>query len=98
MRVKLHGMILANTFLNTNDSSQNDVPLFAPVPATAVRKNNLGASLRQTQIGFTFEGPRLSEKLGAARLSAEADFDFWGGDASEVLGTLRILTASARLD
>ncbi|MFN7927359.1 MAG: hypothetical protein U0Y68_05340 [Blastocatellia bacterium] len=98
MRVKLHGMILANTFLNTNDSSQNDVPLFAPVPAAAVRKNNLGASLRQTQIGFTFEGPRLSEKLGAARLSAEADFDFWGGDASEVLGTLRILTASARLD
>lgn len=97
-RVKLHGMILANTYLNTNDSSLNDVPLFAPVPAGVVRKNNVGATLRQTQLGFTFEGPRLSEALGAARLSAEAEFDFWGGDNSEVLGSLRILTASARLD
>ncbi len=97
-RVKLHGMILANTFLNTNDSSLNDVPLFAPLPTTSPRKNNLGASLRQTQLGFTFEGPRLSQALGAARLSAEAQFDFWGGEASEVLGSLRLLTASARLD
>lgn len=97
-RVKLHGMILANAFLNTNDSSLNDVPLFAPAPSNAVRKNNAGASLRQTQIGFTLDGPRLSDKLGGARLSAEALFDFWGGETSEVLGSFRILTASARLD
>ena len=97
-RVKLHGMILANTFLNTNDSSLNDVPLVAPLPTTSPRKNNLGASLRQTKLGFTFEGPRLSQGLGAARLSGEAEFDFWGGEAIDVLGSLRILTASARLD
>ncbi len=97
-RIKLSGMILANAFLNTNDSSLNDVPLFAPLPTTAPRKNNVGASLRQTRIGFIFEGPNLSQRLGNARLSAEAEFDFWGGETTEVLGSLRILTASARLD
>lgn len=97
-RIKLHGMILANTYLNTNDSSLNDVPLVVPLTTGSLRKNNLGASLRQTRLGFTFEGPTLSQALGSARLSAEAEFDFWGGDTSEVLGSLRILTASARLD
>ena len=97
-RVKLHGMILANTFLNTNDSSLNDVPLLAPLPGNSPRRNNLGASLRQSRLGFTFEGPRLSPTWGNARLSAETEFDFWGGDNTAVLGSLRILTASARLD
>ena len=97
-RVKLHGMVLANTYLNTNDSSLADVPLFASEPSTNSRRNNLGATLRQSRIGFTMNGPGLSPSWGAARLSAEAEFDFWGGDSSEVLGQLRILTASARLD
>jgi hypothetical protein len=97
-RVKLHGMILVNTYLNTNDSTLNDVPLFARPPSATLRKNNLGATLRQTRLGFTFEGPSLSPAWGGARLSAETEFDFWGSETSEVLGGLRILTASARLD
>lgn len=97
-RVKLHGMLLANTYLNTNDSTLNDVPLFAAAPGTATRRNNLGATLRQSRIGFTMDGPSLSQAWGAARLSAEAEFDFWAGDNAQVLGQFRILTASARLD
>ena len=97
-RVKLHGMILANTYLNTNDSPLNDVPLFAIQPGTSAQKNNLGASLRQSRLGFTMDGPRLSQSLGAARLSAEAEFDFWGGENVDVLGRMRIITASVRLD
>jgi flagellar biosynthesis chaperone FliJ len=97
-RVKLHGRILANTFLNTNDSTLNDVPLFAAQPGNVSRRNNLGATLRQSQFGFTMDGPTLGQSLGAARLSAEAEFDFWGGENAEVLGQLRIVTASARLD
>ncbi len=96
-RVKLSGMILANTWINTNDSSLNDVPLVAPAPGTNLRKNNFGASLRQTRIGLTMNGPRLSQRLGEARVSAEAEFDFWG-DNGDVLGSLRVITASARLD
>lgn len=97
-KVKLHGMILANTYLNTNDSSLNDVPLFAAQPGSVVRRNNLGATLRQSRLGFTMDGPRLSQTWGAARLSAEAEFDFWAGEFADVLGQFRILTASARLD
>jgi hypothetical protein len=59
-----------------------------------LQRNNLGATLRQTTIGFALNGPRLGE----ARLSAEADFDFWGGGGADVLGSFRLRTASARLD
>ncbi|HWQ31668.1 MAG TPA: hypothetical protein VNQ79_02200 [Blastocatellia bacterium] len=101
-RVRLFGMILANTFFNSDDSSLTDVPLVA-LPAAAIRRrNNFGATLRQTRIGLAFDGPRLSPRLGEARVSAEAEFDFWGGTSgyyeNDVLGALRIVTASARLD
>jgi hypothetical protein len=101
-RVRLFGMILANTYFNTNDSSLNDVPLVVPPPTAGIRKNNFGATLRQTRIGLAMEGPRLSQGLGEARLSAEAEFDFWGGTSGrvdgDVLGSFRLITASARLD
>ncbi len=100
-RVRLTGMLLVNTYLNSDDSAGADLPTFAfPAAARAgQRRNNLGASMRQTRIGFSLTGPRL----GNARLSAEADFDFWGGPFREriegdVLGFFRIRTASARLD
>ena len=101
-RIRLSGLILANAYFNSDDSSLTDVPLVA-LPAGAIsRRNNFGATLRQTRIGLNFDGPRLSAKLGAARVSAEAEFDFWGGTSGEVegdvSGSLRILTASARLD
>jgi hypothetical protein len=101
-RVKLFGMILANTYLNSASSSLIDIPLIAPSPTTNVGKNNFGATLRQSRIGLAMEGPRLGPRLGEARLSAEAEFDFWGGTSGELdgdtLGFLRIITASARLD
>ncbi|MFN0120486.1 MAG: hypothetical protein ACKV2V_08295, partial [Blastocatellia bacterium] len=97
-RVKLSGILLANTFFNSHDTSLNDVPLIAPAPGAITRKNNFGASLRQSRIGLTMEGPRLGNALGNARLGAEAEFDFWAGDFPDVNGLFRILTASTRLD
>jgi hypothetical protein len=102
LRVKLFGMILANTYFNTHDSTLDDVPLVVPPPAAGIRRNNFGTTLRQTRIGLAMEGPRLSQRLGEARLSAEAEFDFWGGTSGrvdgDVLGSFRLITASARLD
>ncbi|MCI0664750.1 MAG: hypothetical protein L0220_27115 [Acidobacteria bacterium] len=101
LRVKLYGMLLANSYFNSNDSSLRDVPQHAPPPGLNARKNNFGATLRQTRIGLAMEGPRLSSGLGNARLSAQAEFDFWGEAGQfggDMLGLLRLLTATARLD
>jgi hypothetical protein len=96
-KVRLFGTILNNTYFNSSDSSQEAVPTAAPPPGQSVGRN-LGATLRQTQIGFSMTGP----KLGEARLSADIDFDFFGGVGSayerNVLGALRMRTASVRFD
>ncbi len=99
-RLRLFGIILANTYLNSNDSSLKDEPLYAePQPIGARgRTNNLGATLRQTKIGLAMTGPRI----GNARMSAEVETDFWGGTQGkadgDVLGFFRLRTATARLD
>ncbi len=99
-RVRLTGALLVNTYLNSSDSANSDVPIFAFPNSVAAgqKRHNLGATLRQTRIGLAMTGPRI----GNARLSAEAEFDFWGGATSrserDVLGVFRIRTASARLD
>jgi hypothetical protein len=96
-KVRLFGTILNNTYFNTSDSSDNAVPIASPARGES-SGHNWGATLRQTQIGFSMTGP----KLGAARLSADVDFDFFGGVAQgyggNTLGALRMRTASVRLD
>ena len=97
-KVNLFGTVLNNTYFNTSDSSGNAVPTVAQPTSGSGRGNNLGATLRQTEFGFSMTGP----KVGAARLSAEADFDFFGGATDSyggnALGVLRMRTATARLD
>jgi len=100
LRVRLSGMVLINTFLNSADSSARSTPTRAPAPADPVgqTRRNVGANLRQTILGLTMEGPRLA----GARLSAQTEFDFYGttGDVfrGNPLGNLRLRTASTRLD
>ena len=100
MKLRLYGEILINTYFNSNDSADNDVPTIAfPDLITNGRKrNNLGATLRQSKIGLALSGPRI----GNAKLSGDIEFDLWGGSSSrydgDILGSLRIRTASARLD
>ncbi|HQR31267.1 MAG TPA: hypothetical protein PLK30_00925 [Blastocatellia bacterium] len=100
LKLRLFGELIFNTYLNSSESANTDVPIIAfPNSAIAGRKhNNLGATLRQSKIGLAMSGARF----GNARLSAEAEFDFWGGSIArtdgDMLGALRIRTASARLD
>lgn len=99
-RIKLSGMILANTYLNTNDSSVRPSPTRAPSPASpfASSRRSIGSTLRQTLIGLAMEGPRV----GGAKITAEGEFDFYAITSddfrSNSLGALRLRTASARLD
>ncbi len=99
-KIKLSGMILANTYLNTADSAVRVAPTRAPSPASpfASSRRSVGASPRQTLIGLSMEGPRV----GGAKLTAEGEFDFYAiisdDFRSNTLGGLRLRTASARLD
>lgn len=99
-KLRLYGEILANTYFNSTGSADNDVPTIAfPDAFTNGRKrNNLGTTLRQSKIGLAMSGPRI----GNAKLSGDIELDFWGGSIArydaDVLGSLRIRTASARLD
>jgi len=98
-KVRLYGMVLVNTYFNT-DGLQRAAPLFALPPRAAPigPRHSFGTTLRQTVIGLAMEGPRLGE----ARLSANAEFDFFGGTIAttygDVLGALRLRVASARID
>ncbi|MEP7270265.1 MAG: hypothetical protein ABI882_02115 [Acidobacteriota bacterium] len=95
--VKLSGMILFNTFYNSDGIPRTE-PLFALPRLAGAGGGTYGSTLRQTRLGLAVSGPRLA----GARLSADIDFDFYGGTVAQyegdVLGAMRIRTASARLD
>ncbi len=95
--VKLSGMILFNSFYNS-DGIQRVEPLTALQRPPGSSGGTFGSTFRQTRLALAIGGPRVA----GARLSAEIDFDFYGGTIGQVegdvLGALRIRTASARLD
>lgn len=99
-RLRLSGMILANTYLNTADSTVRSAPTRAPSPSSpfASSRKSVGSTLRQSIIGLAMEGP----KVGGAKITAEGEFDFYAITSDDLrgntLGALRLRTASARLD
>ncbi len=87
--LRLHGLMLFNTFVNTNRVDQ------AATPGIALGgPGSTGASMQQTVLGLDATGPHL---LGA-QSSADLDVDFDGGTGSAYGGSLvRLRTAHARL-
>jgi hypothetical protein len=98
MAVKLFGTIHSHVFSNTGDPNWMDLPNFVnPVPADG-RSGSLSATLRQTRLGFTVDGPTL----GAARTNGVVAMDFFGGipgfATGQVMGLPRLLVAFARIE
>jgi hypothetical protein len=96
--VKLFGTIHANVFANSGTPNWLDIPnLVNPTPADG-HTGTFSATLRQTRIGFTADGPTL----GTVRTSAVVAMDFFGGipgfQTGQVMGLPRLLVAFARLD
>jgi hypothetical protein len=96
--VKLFGTIHAHVFANSATPNWMDIPnLVNPDPADGHR-GTFSATLRQTRLGFTADGP----KLGAVSTSAVVAMDFFGGipgfQTGQVMGLPRLLVAFARLD
>ena len=90
--VTLTGMVLFNGFLNSRaDAGQQD-------PTQASLSNSIsgsGASLSQSIIGLTFQGPRI---LGNGQVSGDLHLDLFGGSTSSLNHLIRLRVATVRVD
>jgi hypothetical protein len=97
-RARLHGIILMNAFRNVGGANNLDLPDYAEPLPSFFPTANMGATLRQSQIGLEVFGPTV---IGA-RTSADVQFDFTGGFPATGngvnFGIVRLQTASFRLD
>jgi hypothetical protein len=96
--VKLFGVVHAGVFVNTANPNWLDIPNLAGAPPADGHNGTTSASLRQTRLGLTADGPTI----GSARTSAVVAMDFFGGvpafQTGQVMGVPRLLVAYARLD
>ena len=97
-RVRLHGILLMNAFGNVGSSDDLDFPNYAqPVPVGS-RRATVGATLRQSEVGFEIFGPTIA----GSRTSADVQLDFAGGFPATGngvdFGIVRLQTASLRFD
>ncbi len=97
-RARLHGIVLMNAFRNVGGADNLDFPSYSQPVAAGSPQATLGATLRQTEIGFEIFGPEVA----GARTSADVQFDFAGGFPGTGngvnFGIVRMQTASMRLD
>jgi hypothetical protein len=96
--VKVFGTVHAGLFTNTGNANWMDNPnLVGPTPADG-HAGTTSASLRQTRLGFTADGP----EIGSARTNAVVAMDFFGGipgfQTGQVMGLPRLLVAYARIE
>jgi hypothetical protein len=97
-RARLHGIVLMNAFRNIGGSDNLDFPDYAQPAPPGSPQATLGATLRQSEIGFEIFGPNLA----GARTSADVQLDFAGGfpgtGNAVNFGIVRLQTASLRFD
>lgn len=97
-RARIHGIILMNAFRNVGGSDNLDFPDYAEALPQLTPKASLGATLRQSEIGFEIFGPTLA----GAKTSADIQLDFAGGFPNTGnavnFGIVRLQTASLRFD
>jgi hypothetical protein len=98
MPVKIFGTVHANVFANSATANWLDNPNLVAAPPADGHLGTFSATLRQTRIGLTMDGPTV----GGARASAVVAMDFFGGipgfQTGQVMGLPRLLVAYARLD
>jgi hypothetical protein len=91
--IRISGMALFNAFLN---SKQSGTALESPPVASLARGTAFaGATLRQTVVGLTYQGPQA---LWGGKVRGAAFFDFTGGTTQSVGHLLRLRTATVEID
>ena len=89
--ISLTGTVLFNAFLNGRNSGGQMNPVVAGETAGAA---GAGASLRQTVLGFNFNGPDLP---GGGKASGTLFFDFFGGSGTSLNQLMRLRVATLDL-
>jgi hypothetical protein len=96
--VKVFGNIHTQVFSNSANANWLDIPNLINAPPADAANGTFSASLRQSRLGFTADGPRI----GSARTSGVLAMDFFGGipgfQTGQVMGLPRLLVAFARID
>ena len=97
-RARIHGIVLMNAFRNVGGSDNLDFPSYSQAVPPGAPQASLGATLRQSEIGFEIFGPTLA----GAHTSADVQLDFAGGFPAtgngQNFGIARLQTASVRMD
>jgi hypothetical protein len=89
--IRITGMALFNTFLNSQGSGGQQYPTFAWLGS----EPSGGGTLRQTTIGLDYSGPQSF--LGGS-VHGSVYMDFWGGTGSSVDQYFRLRTGSIGID
>jgi hypothetical protein len=98
MPVKVFGTIHTNAFMNSAAANWLDAPNLVNAPPGDGHDGSFSATLRQTRLGLTMDGPRL----GTVRSNATVAMDLFGGipgfGTGQVMGLPRLLVAFARFE
>jgi hypothetical protein len=98
--LRINGLVLFNAFSNAGVVDDASLPTIALPRYPGASHGSLGATVRQTLLGFEATGPHVWSARSSARLSA----DFFGGIStneygySSPTGLLRLRQADASLD
>lgn len=86
--IRLTGMLLFNGFSNGRYGGGQDYPTVAS-PSRGF--SNSGGSLRQTVLGFKFDGPEIA---GGGKMSGSVHFDFFSGGNQPLNQIVRLRVAT----
>ena len=89
--VRLTGMLLFNAFANGRNSGGLQYPTIAAPAAGPVAE---GATVRQSILGLSFDGPTL---VGGGKASGSLLLDLWGGSGSSLNQLVRLRVATLDL-
>ncbi len=89
--IQLTGMVLFNAFSNTESRNSYVVNELGLLPNSYAS----GATMRQTLLGFDFQGPRLP---GNGHVNGSLIMDFWSGPSAPGSNWLRLRHADISLD
>ena len=98
MPIKVFGTIHTNVFANSAAPNWLDSPNLVNLPPADGQTGSFSATLRQTRVGVTIDGPTLN----GVRSNGSLAMDFFGGipgfATGQVMGLPRLLVAFARFE